>query len=101
MMATDDTKVVIQNPAGEYLAGDNKSLWFTDDRFKAIIFDYKAHRVEAQLAMLQQEGIVLKAVPVPLKEFYETCDRCEKMLLPLRAFFDGRQFLCPDCRAVV
>jgi len=53
-----------------------------------------------QLELIQRtQGIVLKPVPLPPWEVYESCDRCERFLVPMETYFDGRQFLCPECRA--
>jgi hypothetical protein len=32
------------------------------------------------------------------REIYETCDQCERLVIPWGAFFDGKQFLCHECR---
>ena len=42
--------------------------------------------------------IVLAADPVPPEEIYETCDQCKDLFMPFMTFFDGKQFLCADCR---
>ena len=44
-------------------------------------------------------GIALTAEPVPPEEIYETCDRCKDLFMPFMTFFDGKRFLCPDCRS--
>jgi formylmethanofuran dehydrogenase subunit E len=36
---------------------------------------------------------------VPPEEIYETCDRCKELFMPFMTFFDGKQFLCADCRS--
>ena len=52
-----------------------------------------------QLEMIQKNhGIELTADPVPIAEIYETCDRCQELFVPFMTFFDGKRFLCADCR---
>jgi hypothetical protein len=94
-----DIKVVIRNIRGKYLAQDAHGLFFTEDRSAAIILNYRLDHVPEQLEMIrQQHGIVLSADPVPAEEIYETCDRCQELFMPSMTFFDGKRFLCHDCR---
>ena len=44
-------------------------------------------------------GIVLEVVPVDLKEIHESCDRCGRVALSFQVFFDGKQYLCGECRS--
>jgi hypothetical protein len=97
-----DIKVFIRNAQGKYLAQDANGLFFTDDRSAAIILDYDADEVPKQLAVIQRaQGVSLAADPVPLEEVYETCDRCKELFIPFMTFFDGKRFLCADCRQAV
>ena len=94
-----DHKVFIRNPRGKYLAQDANGLFFTEDRSVALVFDYRADAVAEQLEVIGRTyGIVLSADPVPPEEIYETCDRCQDLFMPFMTFFDGKQFLCADCR---
>ena len=94
-----DIRVFIRNARGKYLAQDAHGLFFTEDRSAAIVFNYRLDHVTKQLEMIQQKhGIVLAADPVPAEEIYETCDRCQELFMPSMTFFDGKRFLCPDCR---
>jgi hypothetical protein len=94
-----DIKVFIRNALGKYLAQDANGLFLTEDRSAALIFNYRADRVPEQLEMIQEtHGIALAADPVPPEEIYETCDRCKELFMPFMTYFDGRQFLCADCR---
>lgn len=94
-----DIKVFIRNPRGDYLAEDDSGLFFSSDRTGALILNYRADQVEAQLENIQKtQGITLVPDPVPPEEIYETCDRCKELFLPFMTFFDGKTFLCPDCR---
>ena len=94
-----DLKVFIHNTAGQYLAGSAKELFFTNDRSLALVLDFRADRVPEQLELIRKtHGITLVADPVPLEEIYETCDRCKELFVPFMTFFDGKRFLCPDCR---
>ena len=94
-----DLKVFIRNERGKYLAQDANGLFFTEDRSAALVFDYRADAVAEQLEVIGKTyGIVLAADPVPLEQIYETCDRCKDLFMPFMTFFDGKQFLCADCR---
>jgi hypothetical protein len=97
--APPDIKVFIRNARGKYLAQDAHGLFFTEDRSAALIFDYRADAVAEQLEVIARaHGIALAADPVPPEEIYETCDRCKELFMPFMIFFDGKQFLCADCR---
>jgi hypothetical protein len=97
-----DIKVFILNPEGEYLTAGQNGLHFTPDRSRALILDFRADQVAEQLGVIQAaSGLVLRAEPVPLAEIYETCDRCKELFMPFMTFFDGKRFLCQDCRRLV
>ena len=94
-----DIKVFIRNTRGQYLAQDANGLYFTETRSAALILNYRADGVPDQLEMIEKtHGIELAADPVPPQEIYETCDRCKDLFMPFMTFFDGKQFLCADCR---
>ena len=94
-----DIRVVIRNIQGKYLAQDANGLFFTEDRSAAIVLNYQLDHVPEQLEMIRQKhGMVLAADPVPAEEIYETCDRCKELFMPFMTFFDGKRFLCADCR---
>jgi hypothetical protein len=94
-----DIKVVIRNALGKYLAQDDNGLFFTSNRADAIILNYRADQVEKQLAIIrEQQGIALAADPVPPAEIYETCDGCKEFFMPFMMYFDGKRFLCAECR---
>jgi len=94
-----DIKVFIRNARGKYLAQDANGLFFTEDRSVAVVLNYEADQVPAQLEAIQKaQGVSLAADPVPLDEIYERCDRCNDLFTPFMTFFDGKLYLCPDCR---
>jgi hypothetical protein len=94
-----DIKVFIRNTRGQYLAQDANGLFFTENRSAALILSYRADRVPEQLNIIgRTQGISLTADPVPPEEIYERCDRCKDLFMPFMTFFDGKQFLCADCR---
>jgi hypothetical protein len=96
-----DIKVFIRNAQGKYLAQDANGLFFTLDRTVAIVLNYESDQVPRQLeAIRKAQGVSLTADPVPLEEIYETCDRCKELFVPFMTFFDGKRFLCADCRRV-
>jgi hypothetical protein len=91
--------VFIRDARGKYLAQDDNGLFFTEDRSVAIVLNLHGDRVAKQLdALRQAHGIHLVADPVPLDQIYESCDRCNELFMPFMTFFDGKRFLCPDCR---
>lgn len=93
-----DIKVVLRSPDGQYVAGGATEWGFTSNLAEAAVFNYLADEIETQLETIRKShGIVLEAVHVAATELCETCDRCKETVLPTIAFFDGRQFLCPDC----
>jgi hypothetical protein len=95
-----DIKVFIRNTQGKYLAQDANGLFFTEDRSAALVFNYQSDSVSEQLSLIgKTHGIALTAEPVPPEEIYETCDRCKDLFMPFMTFFDGKRFLCPDCRS--
>lgn len=97
--APPDIKVFIRNPQGHYLARDPNGLFFSNDRSRALVFNYCSDAVPEQLEQIRQtRGLLLAADPVPLDEVYETCDHCNELFTPLMTFFDGKRFLCADCR---
>ena len=94
-----DVRVFIVNPHGKYLAHDAHGVFFTEDRSAAIILSYHSDRVPEQLEQIRKhQGIALQAVPVPPADIYECCDRCKELFMPAMTFFDGKNFLCPECR---
>ena len=94
-----DIKVYIRNVRGKYLAQDANGLFYTENRSAAMIFNYRADHVAEQLEMIgKMHGIALAADPVPPEEIYEMCDRCRDLFMPFMISFDGKQFLCADCR---
>jgi hypothetical protein len=94
-----DVKVILRDTAGRFLSRGWGEYGFTTDRERAVVFDYQNDRIAEQLLLVRQtQGLVLEAVAIDPKEFYETCDGCERLVAPVMAFFDGREFRCPDCR---
>jgi hypothetical protein len=92
-------KVLLRNLNGEYLAGREGHWRLTRDRSLAVVCDYLRDHVAEQLQRLQQtRGIVLAPEPVDLRDAWETCDRCGRSLAFEEAYFNGREFLCPECR---
>ena len=93
-----DIKVFIRNEQGNYLAQDDNGLYFSQDRSRAVILNYRTDQVEQQLETIRRaQGLVLVPEPVPPEDIYETCDRCKELFLPPMTYFDGKTFLCLDC----
>ena len=91
--------VRIRNPEGKYLAGEAKNMIFCDDIKRAIIFDCRRDYIEQQLEYIRlTQGMVLEAEPVDPKEIHETCDGCVRLALSFQMFFDGKRYLCGECR---
>ncbi len=92
-------KVLIVNDDGQYLAGTATAWEFTSDRTRARVFDYIGDRVAEQIELVRRAyGRVWIAVKLDALEVYEFCDRCGCRMRAFRAFYDGKQFLCADCR---
>jgi hypothetical protein len=99
MSRPEAIKVLIVNEEGQYLAGTAMHWEFTEDRSRARVFDYDTDRVPEQLDVVRRaHGMTWIAVKLDPRETYEFCDRCGTRILAVEAFFDSRQFLCPDCR---
>ncbi len=95
-----DIKVVLRSPDGRYLGGGPTDWELADNLADAVVFNYLADNIETQLGYIQKShGLDFEAVHVAASELCETCDRCRETVLPTIAFFDGKQFLCPDCSA--
>lgn len=93
-----DIKVVLRSPDGQYLSGGPAGWEFTSNLTDAAAFNYLADQIETQLERIRKShGIGLEAVHVAATDLCETCDRCEGTVLPTVAYFNGEQFLCPDC----
>ena len=90
-----DFKVLVQNRAGEFLAGGPDKWFFTHDRLRAIVFHYEADHVAEQLETLRVKySIALEAVPIPLEELrYWSVERQEAYAGPravLQRLFPSR-----------
>jgi hypothetical protein len=99
MAAKHSTKVFIRSSDGAYLTGAGAKWEFTPERAKATVFDYLRDRIAEQIEGIRKtSGLTLVVVIVNPEEIHETCDGCEQVVAPSKAFFDGKQFLCGDCR---
>jgi hypothetical protein len=95
----EPVKVLIVNDDGQYLAGTATHWEFTDDRTQARVFDYLGDRVAETIELIRKaHGRVWIAVKLDPGEVYEFCDRCGCRMRAYRMYFDGRQFLCMDCK---
>jgi hypothetical protein len=80
MSNDDNLKVRVRNPEGTYLAGNSKTLRFTDDPLKALVLDYHRHKVTAQLESLKRTiGMVLEAEPIDYTQDLECWIRARSM----------------------
>ena len=92
-------KVLIRTADGRYLAREGKSWKLTEDRTEAAAFDYPILNLADQIAGVPNGfGSVFILVPAEALKADEICDRCGRAISPSKAFFDGDQFLCPECR---
>ena len=92
-------KVLLRSLDGAYLAEIEGQWRLTRDRSTARVCDYLRDHIADQLQRLEQtKGLVLLAEPVNARETCETCDQCSRSVPPVNAYFDGKRFLCPQCR---
>jgi hypothetical protein len=95
-----DIKVRLRNSQGRYLCVGMGAWAFSPDCARALIMDYLRDGVQQYIRMIAEGGGPrLKPVALDPREFLERCDRCQKPLEAMEAFFDGTVFLCPQCRA--
>jgi hypothetical protein len=100
--ATKALFVRVRNSEGKYLAGAGGQMEFYDDIKRASIFDCRREQIEEQLEYIRlTQDIVLEAEPVDPKEIYETCDGCGRLALSFNMFFDGKRYLCEECRGKI
>jgi hypothetical protein len=93
-------KVLIVNEHGQYLAGTASHWEFTEDRWRARVFDFHKDNVTEQLGMVRKIcGMIWIAVKLDLSETHELCDRCATRMSALNTVYDGGQFLCRECVA--
>ena len=98
MVKLRDIKVVLRSREGYYLAGGPNDWEFTNHLGEAAVFNYLADEIETQLETIQRaHGLILEAVNIAAHDLCETCDRCNDTLLPTIAFYNGKEFLCPNC----
>src|SRR5215471_12385011 len=91
--------VVLRDGYGRYLAGHRNSWSFTEDFSQARVFDFVADRIAEQVEVLKSaHGLHLSIIAVDPLDRYETCDVCGNRAMPYSTFFDGHQYLCPNCR---
>lgn len=102
---TEGTKALfvrVRDSEGKYLAGAGTQVEFTDDINRARIFDCRRAHIEMQLEYIRlTQGIALQAEPVDPKEIYEICDGCGRLALSFDMFFDGKCYLCEECRGSI
>jgi hypothetical protein len=99
MSEPETIKVLIVNEEGQYLSGDATHWGFVEDRSRAKVFDYIRDHVSEQIRLVRKAyGVVWVAVRLDPREAYEFCDRCGTRIVAFRAYFDGTQFLCAQCK---
>jgi hypothetical protein len=92
-------KVLIVNENGHYLAGTANEWGFTEERWRARIFDYWQDHIPEMLSLVKNaQHMVWIAVKLDATEAYEFCDRCGCRMTTLASFFNGMEFLCISCR---
>lgn len=47
---------------------------------------------------IELHGLHNNVVPLMPREANEHCDHCGKQVAALNTYFDGEQFLCPNCK---
>ena len=93
-------RVLLRNPEGLYLAGTEQAARFTPHPAEARVFDFLADQVAARIeGDCAQHGLVWTVVRADPRAGFETCDRCGRQVMAFKVVFDGRAFLCADCRS--
>ena len=91
--------VRIRNSEGKYLAGAAGQMEFCSEIQQARVFDCHRDQIEQQIAFIRlTQGILLEAEPVDPEEIHEACDRCGRLALSFQMYFDGKRYLCRECR---
>ena len=98
MKAQSGAKVLILTAGGHYLARRRGKWTMTDERSDASVFDYSGQLVERVAGLPAGLGDIFVLMPAESFSADEICDRCGRVVKPSKAFFDGHQFLCPECR---
>jgi len=93
-------KVLLHTLEGRDLVRKGEAWSLTNDGFKAELFDYPNPELANELReLLRAHGSTFDTGLLDALQTYEICDRCGQMLRPMKAFFDGEQFVCPQCKA--
>ena len=91
-------KVILCDEQGAYLCGELNGRFFGRNRLDAAILDHDRDNVENEVDRLWREErrrcIVISVDP---PDRYELCDGCRCRVMPVKAFFTGDLFLCPEC----
>ena len=91
--------MLVQTLDGRYLTGEGEAWTLTNDWAKAAILDFPALHLADKLKTIPNAAEnIFVLVPFDAFSPYETCDRCGRRVRSWKTFFDGRQFLCPQCR---
>ncbi len=92
-------QVILRDEEGHYLVRQPNQWSFTRERAEATVFDFQGDGFAEQLKKLT--GLPdrkWRAIPVEPRERYETCDDCGQRMMSSKVFFDGKRYLCADCR---
>jgi hypothetical protein len=92
-------KVLILTADGHYLARKRGGWRLTSDRSEATVFDYPAPGFADEIRRVPDVlGSVFVLQPADSFKADEICDGCGRVVRSSSAFFDGKQFLCPECK---
>lgn len=95
----ESVKVLIVNHDGHYLSGTATEWEFTEHRTRAKVFDYVGDRVAEQIELVRRAyGLVWTPVKLEPLEIYEFCDRCGCRMPAFASYYNGKLFLCLECR---
>ena len=102
MTGVRPVKVLILTADGHYLAQTRGGWRLASKRSDATIFDYPAPGFADEIGKIPDVlGAVFVLQPADSFKADEICDGCGRVVKPSSAFFDGKWFLCPECKRKV
>ena len=74
---------------------------FSRNQADATVFDYFQDNVQAEVQRFwKEQNRIFSPIRVDPPDPFELCDRCGCRVMPVKAIFTGKAFLCPNCAMV-